>query len=89
MLPDSVDRLVMAMSNSSAPLLNIICDILNFSKIESEQLKIELKDYSPCETVSYIVSNCLSLVVKNAWDCTTLSILTCWTSLHGDPVHLQ
>ncbi|WP_308822401.1 two-component system sensor histidine kinase RcsC [Sodalis praecaptivus] len=88
-LPDGVDRLVMAMSNSSALLLNIISDILDFSKIESEQLKIEPKDYSPRETVSYIVGNYLSLVVKKRLGLYCFIDPDVPDSLRGDPVRLQ
>lgn len=88
-LPDGVDRLVMAMSNSSALLLNIISDILDFSKIESEQLKIEPKEYSPRETVSYIVGNYLSLVVKKRLGLYCFIDPDVPDSLRGDPVRLQ
>nr|MBA2816629.1 Capsular synthesis regulator component B [Candidatus Pantoea persica] len=63
-LPKEVDSLVTAMNNSSSLLLKIISDILNFSKIESEQLKIEPRPFLPREVITHIAGNYLSLVVK-------------------------
>src|SRR5690606_24097891 len=62
-LPKSVDRLVTAMNNSSSLLLKIISDMLDFSKIESEQLNIEPREFSPREVMNDLCANFLLLVV--------------------------
>ncbi|AKM47391.1 two-component system sensor histidine kinase RcsC [Edwardsiella anguillarum] len=63
-LPEEVQRLLGAMSNSSGLLLKIINDILDFSKIESEQLKIEPGRFVPREVIPHIIGNYLPLVVR-------------------------
>lgn len=63
-LPEEVQRLLGAMSNSSGLLLKIINDILDFSKIESEQLKIEPGRFVAREVIPHIIGNYLPLVVR-------------------------
>ncbi|MGL9734249.1 MAG: hypothetical protein ACR5LD_08210 [Symbiopectobacterium sp.] len=63
-LSKDANRLAAAMQNYSALLLKIISDILDFFKIESEQLKIEPAIFTPQEVLSNISSNYLPLVVR-------------------------
>lgn len=88
-LPQEVNRLVMAMNNSSGLLLEIISDILDFSKMESEQLKIERREFSPREVVNHVAANYLPLVVGKQL------ALYCFVEpdvpqgMTGDPLRLQ
>ena len=88
-LPQSVESLVAAMNNSSSLLLKIISDILDFSKMESEQLKIEPQEFSPREVVAHLTANYLAMAINKH--------LTLWCfvdhnvpiAMRGDPVRLQ
>ncbi len=51
------------MNNSSSLLLKIISDILDFSKVRSEQLKIERANFHR-EVMNHITANYLPLVVR-------------------------
>ncbi|KAA9000012.1 two-component system sensor histidine kinase RcsC [Affinibrenneria salicis] len=88
-LPKDVNRLVTAMNNSSALLLKIINDLLDFSKIESEQLKIEPREFSPHDVVRHTAGNYLPLVVKKRLTLYCFIDPGVPDSLSGDPVRLQ
>lgn len=88
-LPQGVDRLVNAMNNSSGLLLKIISDILDFSKIESEQLKIELREFSCLEVITHIAGNYLPLVVKKRLGLYCFIEQGVPERINGDPVRLQ
>ncbi|MBJ9267413.1 two-component system sensor histidine kinase RcsC [Citrobacter freundii] len=88
-LPNGVDRLVTAMSNSSSLLLKIISDILDFSKIESEQLKIEPREFSPREVMNHITANYLPLVVRKQLGLYCFIDPNVPVALNGDPMRLQ
>lgn len=88
-LPQSAERLVNAMSNSSGMLLKIISDILDFSKIESEQLKIEQHAFSCREVVTHITGNYLPLVVKKRLGLYSFIELGVPERIKGDPLRLQ
>ncbi|WP_072032490.1 MULTISPECIES: two-component system sensor histidine kinase RcsC [Xenorhabdus] len=63
-LASEAARLLSTMNNSSSLLLKIISDILDFSKIESNQLKIDVKEFSCKEVISHVISNYLPLITK-------------------------
>ncbi|MFJ4542405.1 response regulator [Pseudomonas sp. NPDC088885] len=46
-----------AIGNSSAALLNLVCDVLDVSKIEAGQLALEVSEFSPLELVRDVVQN--------------------------------
>ena len=88
-LPEGVDRLVTAMSNSSELLLKIISDILDFSKIESEQLKIEPREFLPREVINHISANYLPLVVRKQLGMYCFIEPDVPMKMMGDPMRLQ
>jgi two-component system capsular synthesis sensor histidine kinase RcsC len=46
-----------AIGNSSAALLNLVCDVLDVSKIEAGQLALDISEFSPLELVYDVVQN--------------------------------
>lgn len=52
------------MNHFSKLLLQIISDIINFSKIKSEQLKIEPREFSCLDIITHIANNFVPLVIK-------------------------
>lgn len=63
-LPEDIHRQLGIMYGSSNLLLKIINDILDFSKLESEQLKIEQREFSPYQLIHTICNNGVSLILK-------------------------
>lgn len=88
-LPQSVDRLVTAMNNSSGLLLQIISNILNFSKIESEQLKIEPREFACLEVITHIAGNYLPLLVKKRLGLYCFITQNVPERICADPMRLQ
>ncbi|MGE8064229.1 ATP-binding protein [Pseudomonas sp. NPDC089569] len=46
-----------AIENSSSTLLNLVCDVLDVSKIEAGQLALNIQDFSPLELVHNVIQS--------------------------------